>query len=572
MLRAIRSIAALLVVTLMSTYPATEANAAACTEWTEGPTYTTGQVVTYLGATYTARSTHTAHVGANWNPKDTTTLWAAGGTCDGTPTPTPTARPTPTPTARPTPTATPTPTARPTPTPTARPTPTPTPTATPTTGNCHPAWSAGAVYTGGNRVTHSGVNYEAQWWTQGETPGSAGVWKNLGACVTATPTPTATPTTTGTPTPTVRPTPTPTPPPPGSRQFVAYASSWNTSIYDLTPANIPSYITAINLSFVRPDMAYVKGSFEFDQAIAGFEFFEGATTNAGQKKFTAQQKQDLRNNIAALKARGTHVWISVGGWTYSQGDQWSRFNAPHVVDLALDLGASGVDIDWESSTSSCNKLEAASFSCSKDGEIGNIISSLHSEIAARGAGLKISIAGWSTGAYYVKGTPFEEGKVQWGSPFGGTMYSLVKNHGTKINHINLMSYDAGDYYDPREGYESYRAIYTGPINMGMEIAPEGAGGAVLEVDAPAGTVYDADMLTGANNMAVQYYNVETMVKYIKNKGRSNDGFMFWQLWKQRVHQAAPAGAATENSAGQYVCRNLPLTGDCNATIPSLPKL
>jgi hypothetical protein len=35
---------------------------------------------------------------------------------------------------------------------------------------------------------------------------------------------------------------------------------------------------------------------------------------------------------------------------------------------------------------------------------------------------------------------------------------------------------------------------------------------------------------------------------------------------------APAGAATENSAGQYVCRNLPLKGDCNQTIPSLPKL
>jgi hypothetical protein len=62
-----------------------------------------------------------------------------------------------------------------------------------------------------------------------------------------------------------------------------------------------------------------------------------------------------------------------------------------------------------------------------------------------------------------------------------------------------------------------------------------------------------------------------MVKYIKNKGRSNDGFMMWQLWKQRVHQPAPAGAATENSAGQYVCQNLPLTGTCSQTIPTLPK-
>ncbi|MBA4493905.1 glycosyl hydrolase family 18 protein [Paenactinomyces guangxiensis] len=357
-----------------------------------------------------------------------------------------------------------------------------------------------------------------------------------------------------------------------TRRYVAYASTWNTSLYDLTPGNIPNYITNVNLAFARPDTTYQKGSYEFDQAVAGFEFVEGATTSNGQKKLTPQQAQDLRNHIAALKARGTEVWVSVGGWAYSQGSQWSNFNAQRVVDLALDLGASGIDIDWESSGSSCNKLEASQFQCTKDGEIAGIITSLYNEIHSRGVNLKISIAGWSTGAYYVKGTPFEEGKVQWGSPFGGTMYRVVKDHGDKIDFINLMSYDAGDYYDPREGYESYRAIYNGPINMGMEIAPEGSGGAILEVEAPPGTVYDAEMLTGQNNIASRYYNVETMVNYIKNKGRSYDGFMIWQLWKQRVHQPAPAGAATENSAGQYVCRNLPLAGDCNQTIPNLPKL
>ncbi|HEX2926947.1 MAG TPA: hypothetical protein VHP38_11955, partial [Ruminiclostridium sp.] len=178
----------------------------------------------------------------------------------------------------------------------------------------------------------------------------------------------------------------------------------------------------------------------------------------------------------------------------------------------------------------------------------------------------------STGAYYVKGSPFEEGKVQWGSPYGGTMYRVVKDCGDKISHINLMSYDAGDYYDPREGYESYRAIYNGPINMGMEIAPEGSGGAVLKLNADPGTVYDAEMLTGTNNMATKYYNVETMVNYIKNKGRPIDGFMIWQIWKERVYAPAPAGAATVNSAGQYVCRNLPLSGDPNQAIPNLPKL
>jgi hypothetical protein len=318
-------------------------------------------------------------------------------------------------------------------------------------------------------------------------------------------------------------------------------------------------------------MAYVKGSYEFDQAVAGFEFVEGALTQSGvQKKFTAQQKTDLRNNIAALKARGTQVFISVGGWSYSQGDQWTRFNATNVVNLALDLGATGVDIDWESSSSVCTKTPGA-ISCTRDGEIANIISTLYT---AR-QGLQISIAGWSTGAYYIIGSPFEEGKVQWGSPFGGTMYNVVKNHGSKINFINLMSYDGGEYYDPREGYESYRAIYSGPINIGIEIAPEGAGGAVLELEAPRAIPAPCTegMMNGQNNLASDWYNVSTAVCFLKNRaGASNDGMMIWQLWKERVHAPAPAGAATVNSASQYICRNLPLSGNCNDAVPNLPKL
>lgn len=48
--------------------------------------------------------------------------------------------------------------------------------------------------------------------------------------------------------------------------------------------------------------------------------------------------------------------------------------------------------------------------------------------------------------------------------------------------MNLMSYDGGTYYDSREGYESYRAIYAGPIAPVLEVAPEGSGGAVLKLN------------------------------------------------------------------------------------------
>ncbi|MCR8643469.1 lytic polysaccharide monooxygenase [Paenibacillus sp. N1-5-1-14] len=41
------------------------------------------------------------------------------------------------------------------------------------------AWSATKVYVAGNQVTYQGVTYEAKWWTQGETPGTADVWKKI---------------------------------------------------------------------------------------------------------------------------------------------------------------------------------------------------------------------------------------------------------------------------------------------------------------------------------------------------------------------------------------------------------
>ncbi len=58
-----------------------------------------------------------------------------------------------------------------------------TPTTPPPTGSCTAAaWSASAVYTGGNLVSYNGHSWKAQWWTQNETPGQAQVWLDQGAC------------------------------------------------------------------------------------------------------------------------------------------------------------------------------------------------------------------------------------------------------------------------------------------------------------------------------------------------------------------------------------------------------
>lgn len=87
----------------------------------------------------------------------------------------------------------------------------------------YPPWEPGTIYTRGDCVTHNNKFWEAQWWTQGEEPGTTGEWgvwrETAGPDPTPTPAPTATPTPqptatspwpTSTPTPAPAPTPTPT--------------------------------------------------------------------------------------------------------------------------------------------------------------------------------------------------------------------------------------------------------------------------------------------------------------------------------------------------------------------------
>jgi chitinase len=56
-------------------------------------------------------------------------------------------------------------------------------------GTCSPAWSASTVYTGGGAASENGINYTANWWTQGNDPatnsgpaGSGQPWTAVGSC------------------------------------------------------------------------------------------------------------------------------------------------------------------------------------------------------------------------------------------------------------------------------------------------------------------------------------------------------------------------------------------------------
>ncbi len=131
-------VGALALVAAFAVMPALQAQAAsappaACASpaWAEGNTYTVGTTVTYSGHAYKALVTHTAYVGAGWNPAATPSLWTDLGTCAGgttspTPSPSRTASPSPSPSRSASPSASPSksPSASPSKSPSASPTPT----------------------------------------------------------------------------------------------------------------------------------------------------------------------------------------------------------------------------------------------------------------------------------------------------------------------------------------------------------------------------------------------------------------------------------------------------------------
>ncbi|HSC80196.1 MAG TPA: glycosyl hydrolase family 18 protein [Chitinolyticbacter sp.] len=324
-------------------------------EWAEGNTYTAGTIVQYQGKNYQALVTHTAYAGTNWNPASTPTLWKDAG---GSITPAP---------------ATPTPT---TPAPVTPAPVTPVPV-TPAPSACHPTWTSSGVYTGGQRVTYNGVNYEAKWWTQGDNPaqsGEWGVWKNVGNCVggPTTPVPVTPVPVTPVPVTPVPVTPVPvtpgpvTPVPAGARQAGAYFAQWGVygrgyEVADIASSGAAAKLTFFNYAF--GNLYQKNGGYE---CATGIDKLESGATNpsapdagTGGDAWADYGRTPARlvdpskpytwdspiagnfGELKALKAKYPQlkVFISLGGWTWSK---W--FSAASKTDaLRKQLVSSCID-------------------------------------------------------------------------------------------------------------------------------------------------------------------------------------------------------------------------------------
>ncbi|MGA0562245.1 glycoside hydrolase family 18 protein [Ancylobacter sp. VNQ12] len=263
-----------------------------------------------------------------------------------------------------------------------------------------------------------------------------------------------------------------------ARPFLAYHASWYepdaTRAQETTLVRLPGYITHVALSFAKPDLTYGGG---LDLTGTGLEYRPSGAV--------------MKDAIALLKARhpGTRVLLALGGSTYSG---WDRLAPDSIGRLVRDLGADGVDIDFEPPAPGCAP-RVETVICATDAMIVDVVRRLRKELPRP---YVISMAGWSVGAYgagdFANAPP--------ASPWRGLLLGLFASAAARdLDLVSIMSYDAGPAYDATQAFRAYRSVWKGPLALGIAVMPSGHGDGRFTVERTARLLHAVagDPLAGA---------------------------------------------------------------------------
>lgn len=273
---------------------------------------------------------------------------------------------------------------------------------------------------------------------------------------------------------------------------------------------LPPYVNVVILSFMRPDNTYQAGSSTF--AGTGLDFSSDPSV--------------IQGAIALLKKQnpGTKVLVAVGGATYTN---FGALNAAGVAAFVQDFGLDGADLDYETPDANCRVGADGNPVCDSDAQY---IASVKALRAALPTPLMLTAAGWSIGAY---------GQNAWVNAlpqgaYTGVAVAMLRAVGSSLDLVNIMSYDAGPTYDPKQAFDAYRSLYSGQLVLGVEVPPEAWGGHVTSID-----------------------EVNSLTNYVMSNGGA--GMMLWSLQKQAT------GGPTAVQISQAVCSDLGLP-DCSCDL------
>lgn len=302
------------------------------------------------------------------------------------------------------------------------------------------------------------------------------------------------------------------------RALIGYYPSWFSGKAAPLSATTDAY-THVVIAFARPDFSWDCTSWNG----TGLQF--------------STPPNDVKKQIAGLRARGIKVLLAVGGATYLN---WAPLIAeaaePGVVTASLqrflaEMGFDGIDVDYE-----------------VDGATPDVVKQYQEAITVlrRAAGKEtLSLAAWSTGADCTKttGTKACGGKVSlWDGRAGRERLTLSdKAVLQQIDMVSVMSYDAGTAnFDPVMAWLLYRALVPAhiPVHVGFETAPEGWGGATLVKDDAAAICDSAKIRADQFGTPVnKSYSVERILRSgpLSRQKNSNpqDGAMLWHIVKDQ---------------------------------------
>ena len=372
----------------------------------------------------------------------------------------------------------------------------------PPSGSCSAAWSASTVYTGGGTASENGVNYRANWWTQGNDPatnngpaGSGQPWTAAGSCSGGTGTGGGTGGggTGGTPT-----------PPPGPFVLSPYkditiSMNWNTNVISsAVTGTLADVLTVMPTNLKTLTWAFATGEC-------------GSETWAG-----IQPAALVSANVQNFVSMGKFYVISTGGasgvFTCGSDSGFTTF-----INRYQSANLLGIDFDIEG------------------GQSQDVITSLIQRVMSAQKtfpNLRFSFTLATLGG----------NSPQSLSSLGAMVLNTIKSQGLTKYTINLMTMDFGSTI------ASNCTIVNGVCEMGQS-----AIAAAENLHSFYGTPYNQIELTpmiGGNDTQADVFtisDVSTISAYAAQKGLA--GIHFWSF--DRDKDCAPGSSSpTCNSYGQ----------------------
>jgi chitinase len=356
---------------------------------------------------------------------------------------------------------------------------------------CAAAWSSTAIYTAGNQASENGINYTANWWTQGNDPatnnggsGSGQPWTSNGACAG------------GGSSPSPSPTPTPTGPggtgSPGSLLFSPYKDvtinmNWNT--YQMQSAVEGSAIPVVGSGSLVSN--YVSNlpaiTLAFATGSCGSETWGGAPAATWAAE-----------NVPQLHAANLNYVISTGGeagtFTCTSASGMDSFIARYASSNLV-----GIDFDIEGGQS--------------QSDIQNLVNS------AVGAQSTYPNLQWS---FTIATLGASDGSYGGVNSLGNEVVEAVLGSSLKNYVINLMTMDFGS------ASASVCVVVSGACEMAQSAIQ-----AVKNLEHTYGIAASKIAVTpmiGLNDNTAETFtiaDVDTLTSYVKSNGLA--GLHFWSL-------------------------------------------